>query len=348
MKIRNQINAFNEAGLCCNEIVLPRESSKWNSIKSYLPFSNVYPRWTYKEEYDNADFLYMRRPYVMTSAMRRVLRKARKRNPKIKIIIEIPTYPYDQEYQYDKLVFMILAKDRYNRRRMNGIVDYYAVLEDTNTVFGLPAIKIVNGINVDEIHKRVPRETNPEEIHLCAVASFRQWHGYDRVIEGMKDYYHNGGERNIICHFVGDGDETEVYRKMMNQYGLDDHFVFHGYLEGKALDEVYNECTLSLGVFGMYRKGLNLSSDLKSRDAVARGIPSITGCRTDIFVKDRFPYFLEFPNDPSPVDFKEIIEFHDRIYKDGQEKVISAIRAYAGKTVDMQAAMKNVIDFYKS
>ena len=347
LKIRNQIKAFNDAGLHCEEIVLPLEESKWNSLVYRLPFSNVFPRWVYKEEFDSADFLYFRRPYVMTTAMRRVLKKARKRNPKIKIVIEIPTYPYDPEYRFDKLWGLLQAKDRYNRKRMKGIVDYYAMLDDMDTVFGLPVLRFVNGIDVESISKRVPVETNGNEIHLCAVAMFKEWHGYERIIEGMKVYYHNGGKRNLIIHFVGDGNETKLYKEQIKLCALDDHFIFHGFLEGEALDEVYNISTLALGSFGMYKIGIHESSNLKSRESVARGIPSVTGCPTDIFPSG-YPYCLEFPNDPSPVDMQKVIDFHDRIYSEGQTPVIETIREYAYKTVSIQTAMKNVIDFLRS
>ena len=135
---------------------------------------------------------------------------------------------------------------------------------------------------------------------------------------------------------------------MVKDKHLEDHFVWHGYAEGRALDEIYNRCTLSLGSFGMYKINNNLSSNLKSRESVARGIPSITGCQTDIFIKEEFPYFLEFANDPSPVQIPMIIDFHDTIYQNGQEPVIDRIREYAYQTVSMDRTMKKVIDYLKS
>ena len=71
----------------------------------------------------------------------------------------------------------------------------------------------------------------------------------------------------------------------------------------------------------------------------------VTGCKTDIFREDIFPYYLEYNNDPTPIDVQRLVSFYDHIYQDGQEKVIEEIRTYAYKTVGMDTAMKRVIDY---
>ena len=348
LKIRNQIEAFNKAGLHCEEITFSYKTGKLAQIMQRLPFTNVDAVWEYKSEFDTADFLYMRHPLMVTGAVRCVMREIKKRNPHCKIVMELPTYPYDEEYKTRKLSSILVLRDRYNRERMQGLVDYIANLEEMESIFGLPVLKISNGINVDAVPKRVPVTRDLSTIHLCAVAVFSFWHGYERLIEGMKDYYSHGGFRNIVCHFAGNGPELDAYRKLINEYNLKDHFVYHGYVEGKALDEVYNTSTLTVGSLGCYKKECWLSSELKSRDAVARGIPSVIGCRTDIFTPDRFPYYLEFPNDSSMLDMNKIIRFHDEIYRQGQERVIEEIRAYAEQTVTMDIAMKEVIRYFQS
>lgn len=343
LKVRNQIKVFNQEGLNCKELILPISDSKLLPILYRLPFFNVYPIWKYKSEFDDADYLYMRRPFVMNLHMRKVLKKIRDRNPDIKIIVEIPTYPYDNEYLTYKLKNMLILKDRYNRVRMKGLVDHYAILTDQKEIFGLPTIKIFNGIDVESIPKRIPKKTEGNTIHMCAVAMFKEWHGYERLIEGLHKYYSDGGEVNIICHFVGQGSELKLYKELVNKYLLQNHVVFHGFLEGKELDEIYNISKIALGVFGMYKKNLNYSCDLKSREAVARGIPMVTGVPTDIFQKERFQYYLEFPNDDNILDIEKIIDFCGKVYTEGEDIIIERIRNYAKYTVAMRACMANVI-----
>lgn len=347
LKVRNQIAAFNKAGLNFGEYVLSISKSKLLPILYRMPFTNSYPIWECADEFKKVDYIYMRRPFVMNGAMRKVLRKVKKYNPKIKIVVEIPTYPYDAEYETYKAKELLIAKDKYNRMRMKGLVDRYAILNDEKEVFGIPTIKIRNGIDVDNIHKRNPTHNNNNCLHVCAIAAFKEWHGYERIIEGLERYYKNGGDRNIVCHFAGDGSALQDYKKLVKDKGLEDHFVFYGYVEGKQLDDIYNICTISLGSFGMYKKKLNLSCNLKSREAVARGIPMVTGCPTDIFVEGKYKYYLEFANDSSAVDIQKIIDFNDEIYRNGEEPVIEDIRRYAFENVSMDAAMKNVIDYFK-
>ena len=73
LKVRNQIDALNQAGLNCGEVVLPVSDSRFLSIQYRLPFANAYPVWERRPEFYQADYLYMRRPFVMNVHMRRVL-----------------------------------------------------------------------------------------------------------------------------------------------------------------------------------------------------------------------------------------------------------------------------------
>ncbi len=99
----------------------------------------------------------------------------------------------------------------------------------------------------------------------------------------------------------------------------------------------------------MYKIGLNLSCALKTREAVARGIPMITGCLTDIFTEQDYKYYLEFPNDDSELDIQKIVDFYDKIYtEENGEDVVKNIRKYAFETIDMAKCMQNVIRFFKS
>ena len=348
LKIRNQIKAFNRAGLNFKEIVLPISESKALPLLYRMPFTNVYPIWNYWNEFNGIDYIYMRRPFVMSGPMRKTFKRIKEKNPNVKIVVEIPTYPYDSEYDTYKAKGLLIAKDKYNRTRMKGLIDRYAVLSGEKEIFGIPTVGIVNGIDVDEVHKRSPKNNKDGTLHICAIAGFKEWHGYERFIEGLKRYYKNGGSRNIVCDFDGEGSALESYKKMVKDNDLDGHFIFYGYVEGKQLDDIYNCCTVSLGSFGMYKINLNLSCNLKSREAVAREIPMITGCPTDIFVEGKFKYYLEFPNDPSVIDIQKIIDFNDGIYKKDERTVINEIRQYAYENVSIDAAMKNVIDFFKS
>lgn len=350
IKIEGQIKAFNEEGLNCKEVVYyyKKDKSFWEALATRLPFVNIQPKLFLRDELRDADYIYMRRPLSNTIFLRRMFKKLKIINPNIKIIMELPTYPYDDELLQIKLGLLFLLKDKYNRKRLKGLVDRFAILTDEKEIWGIPTIKFMNGIDVNSIPKRMPIPVNENEIHICAVSTFQPWHGYERFIEGLHNYYQQGGRRKIICHFVGDGPEKNYYLRMINDYLLEDYFIFEGFLSGEKLNKIYNLCSLTLGSFGFYKIGLELSANLKSRDAIARGIPMITGCQTDVFDKSRFYYYLEFPNNSEIVDINKILEFYDDIYAHGEEIVINEIRNYALETVDMRSCMKPIVDYIVS
>ena len=78
LKVRNQIECFNNAGLNCKEHVLPIKKDKLLSIKYRLPFFNVYPVWKKRKDYLGVDYIYMRRPFVMNIHMRRIFKYIKK------------------------------------------------------------------------------------------------------------------------------------------------------------------------------------------------------------------------------------------------------------------------------
>ena len=50
-------------------------------------------------------------------------------------------------------------------------------------------------------------------IVLLAVATLAKWHGYERVIKGLYNYYADGGERNIIFNIVGNGEQNPILQR---------------------------------------------------------------------------------------------------------------------------------------
>ena len=94
-KVRAQCKALNQY-LDCELVILPpvhfAESVAEKLIRR-LPFTAAWRKWRYNGEFNDADFLYIRQVYHDASFVR-WLRDLRRQNPKIKIIYEVPTYPY--------------------------------------------------------------------------------------------------------------------------------------------------------------------------------------------------------------------------------------------------------------
>jgi glycosyltransferase involved in cell wall biosynthesis len=167
------------------------------------------------------------------------------------------------------------------------------------------------------------------------------------MIKGLNNYYNGRFEKKVYIHFVGYIDESNRYKKMVEQYHLSEYIIFHGALFGEALTDIFNESDIAISSLGFHRSGIYLSSALKSREYLARGIPIVSSTRIDILPSE-FKYCLYIPEDESPIDIKKIIEFYQNILTLQKKSVIiSEIRQFAEKNCDISKTMLPVIKYLR-
>lgn len=293
------------------------------------------------------DALYIRRPGFTRKGFLRYLRDAKRRNCDLRILYEVPTYPYDKEYT-TLPHRMVLAIDRANRKKLSRYVDKIVDLSGHDEIFGIPTIQMINGIDMDSVCPRQPSEWGQEVNVMCA-ASFEAWHGIDRLIEGMRLYVADGGDaRRIKVHLLGDGPERRRLQAAASEYGLAGSIRFYGMCGEDEVDEVYDRCDFAIASLGLHRIGLDVASTLKTREYLAKGMPFVYSGEVDVFNEDPVDFCLQVPADESPLDMAGLIAFRDSLY--GQEAeacVIGRIRAYAEAHVSVDMAMKNVVDYLK-
>ncbi|MCD8326428.1 MAG: glycosyltransferase, partial [Lachnospiraceae bacterium] len=93
------------------------------------------------------------------------------------------------------------------------------------------------------------------EIVMICVSSCLNWHGYDRVIEGLRIYYETFHDIVVKLNLVGDGPELKHYKELASEYKLEPYVVFYGNLYGLKLDEVYLNSHVALDAMGRHRVG---------------------------------------------------------------------------------------------
>lgn len=264
----------------------------------------------------------------------------------IKAVTEIPTYPYDQEFVgFPFMTRMNLKVDQLFRhslyKQMNAVVTF----SDSDTIFGQRTIRISNGVDMDSIplHNFQPSEDG--SIHLIGVAEVHYWHGFDRLIAGLGEYYRNSpNPRDIYFHIVGGVWKSEMYdsihapgfSELMDKYGIRDRVIFHDQLFGEDLNKVFNQCCFAIGSLARHRSGITYIKTLKNREYATRGIPFIYS-EIDSDFEDK-PYIIKALPDESPIDIQQIVDFNESHTFDPQE-----IR----KTVEhlsWKIQMKQVID----
>lgn len=235
----------------------------------------------------------------------------------IKAVTEIPTYPYDQEFVgFPFMTRMNLKIDQLFRRSLYRQMNAVVTFSDATKIFGQRTIRISNGVDMDSIplHNFQPSEDG--SMHFIGVAEVHYWHGFDRMIAGLGEYYKNTpNSRNIYFHIVGGVWKSEMYdsihapgfSELMEKYGIRDRVIFHDQLFGEELNKVFNLCCFAIGSLARHRSGITYIKTLKNREYATRGIPFIYS-EIDSDFEDK-PYIVKAIPDESPIDIQEILDF---------------------------------------
>ena len=234
----------------------------------------------------------------------------------IKAVMEVPTYPYDGEFASLPLKYrMEHIIDKLYRNQLASYMNAIVTFSDEQQIFGQRTIRISNGVDFDTLPLHQPpllqERAGGEALHLIGVAEVHPWHGFDRVLTGLGEYYQKGGTEQVVFHIVGGVSERmmQEFRAIMEQYHIADKVIFHGKLFGEALDEVFSRCQFAIGSLARHRSGISSIKTLKNREYAARGIPFIYSEEDSDF--DQQPYVLKAPADESPIDIAGIIRFLD-------------------------------------
>ena len=235
----------------------------------------------------------------------------------MKSVIEIPTYPYDMEYVgFPFLTRLNLKIDKIFRKGLAINTDAIVTFSNDKEIFGQKTINISNGIELESIPLKQNRNDTTKEMHFIGVAEVHYWHGFDRFIHGMGEYYKNGGEKRIYFHIVGgvapcemhDSEHAPGFQELMVKYGIEDKVILYGQMYGKELDDIFEQCDFAIGSLARHRSGVYNIKTLKNREYAARGIPFIYSETDDDF--DTKPYIIKAPADERAIDVEKVINFN--------------------------------------
>lgn len=288
---------------------------------------------------NNIPIVYVRSDHNTTPFLIRLFRKLKRKG--VKIALEIPTYPYDQEYKGLSFAYQrVLLMDKCLRKRMAQYVEKIVTFSNDPIIFGRPTIRIANGIDFSAIHLKKPVQTDENEIHLIAVATIHPWHGFDRAIRGLASYYEaTYHEKEVFLHIVGQGvpEVMDNYHQLTTKNNLDKYVIFHGPLFGEALDEVFNYCQLGIGSLARHRSGITHLRSLKNREYAARGIAFVYSEIDDDF--EKMPYIMKVPADESPLNINALITFIKSVPLSSRD-----IRGSIEQTLSWKIQMQHVIE----
>lgn len=276
---------------------------EFNSIASYVRKENI-------------NFVYVRYVHNANPFNIRLMKKLKKMG--VGVVMEIPTYPYDQEYKGLPFLYQrILFFDKLYRKKLASYVDKIVTFSDFSTIWGRPTIRISNGIDFNEIPLKKHINDTSHSLQLIAVATMHPWHGFDRAIAGMHAYYsvHNDvDDYKVYLHIVGNGvpELVDSYKKEVIKYKLEKYVFFDGAIYGKELDDAFEHADIGIGSLARHRSGINNIKTLKNREYAARGIPFVYSETDEDF--EHQSYILKIKPDDSPLNIERVIDFYQSMH----------------------------------
>lgn len=256
------------------------------------------------------DFVYLRSNHNANPFTIQMVKRMKEAG--MKVVMEIPTYPYDQEY-FNRSMRRQLIQDKLFRNQFARKIDAIVTFAEEDFIFSQKTIKISNGIDFNSVRLKKESQHPTNEFHLIGVAEIHRWHGFDRVIQGLAEYYEKPQNIKVFFHIVGyffSPVEREEITHMINDNHLEPYIILHGKKHGEELDAIFDKCDFGIGSLGRHRVGIDDIKTLKNREYAARGIPFVYSETDTDF--DKQPYVLKMPADESAICIENIIKFYEK------------------------------------
>lgn len=295
---------------------------------------------------DDFDIFYIRYPlsdFYFISLIQRIKQKNKK------IIVEIPTYPYDKEGNETIKGRIINIFDIIFRRKLRKYVDRIVTFTGEDEIFGIKTINTINGFDFNKVTPSMKPCNTYESINLIAVSAMYRVHGYDRLIKGIINYKKKGGKRNIVLHLVGEGDFIEYYKQLVYNGNISENVVFHGKVFGKSLYNLYNNIAVGINSLAIHRQNLKKESTLKTKEYAAMGLPIMSSSFVDAFSSKGNNDFVHMvPADESDIEIDKLISFIDNLYTKYETSILrSIIREESYKICDITVTINPILDYIK-
>ncbi len=299
------VNPENEEKLWMTDdkVLVNLGSGIWAKIRKRIDYSYI-RNYIIKQQ---IELVYMRSEHNASPFLIRFVKQLSSLG--VKTVMEIPTYPYDQEYITIKNKSFLFIDKIFRKRLAN---DLHAIVTFSNKtkIFGQRTIQISNGIDFSSLRLN-ENHSCKGELHLIGVAEIHYWHGFDRVIAGMANYYNESSSDckvffHIVGEFSGERERNEIL-PLIKKYHLENYVILYGSLFGDNLDKLFNKSDIGIGSLGRHRSNITYIKTLKNREYAARGVPFIYSEIDDDF--EEMPYIMKVPADESPVDINKIIDF---------------------------------------
>lgn len=233
------------------------------------------------------------------------------------VIIEAHSYPvFPKGFSLNPIKIL----DDIYSKSAKKYCDLIAAMTNFKIMWEIPTYEIENTLDPKTFKLKEYRKLDKEFV-MINVAFENITHGLDRIIKGIYSYKEKNNKMKIKLYLIGEY-RTETH-KLVKDLKLEENILFLGKKQKEEINQYMDEAHFALGSLGNHRANSFYGSALKTKEYIARGIPSVYGWEERI-LKD-FPYALKVELNEEVIDIDKIIEFYKNI---GDENLNIKIREY--------------------
>ena len=278
------------------------------------------------------------------------------KNNGITVIIEF--YSHNLELEAQKTVKRLLKNkdylkafkdevslciNKYYFRKLDTCIDLIVTTTKVGKLYNVPTINVINGIDTSSTTIR-KKQTNEYDFNIISVAMISSWHGYDRIIKGIANYYKNGGKLNILYNVIGDGEEKVKLESIVKKLGLEKHVSFPGIKIGKELEEYYSIADVALEMLAGFRRTQGQISSIKMAEYFAKGIPIIFSSEENLYSSEINKYCYRVPYDNTDISIEKIINFSIGLQKK-ENNIENSMHDIAEREFDWAVTMEELLKY---
>lgn len=202
------------------------------------------------------------------------------RNKNIKIFYEIPTYPYFiEQFRTSKKKHRAIAKltlDTVFWPFIYRYIDKLVVIKsNTKVKMYKKMVQITNGVFVDNISTKSYSIDSNEKFSMVAVGTLYPYHGYDRILQGLKKCNEKIDGKIVEFNVVGSSDTINDLKKQADTLGLK-YVKFLGVKSTEELNCLFEKIDVGLGCLALHRRNADIDTTIKIIEYYSRGIPVVT------------------------------------------------------------------------
>ncbi|MCP4482330.1 MAG: glycosyltransferase [bacterium] len=259
-----------------------------------------------------------------------------------KIILEFPDYPYGKSYITLKAKCALFVDKIYRKFLKKYVrIIFYCGNDGILEIWGIPAIKLNNGLCMNTLDMNTLDISNERlaELNFIAVAALDFWHGYDRFLLAMSEYYLKkcGSDPEIKFHIVGDGRDYHKLLELTTNLNLQDKVIFYGKKDGEDLKRVFRKAEIAVSSLALFRIEFMDATPNKTAEYCLKGLPIILAYNDARFLDADFVFKVN--NDESLINLFDIIDWYFSNHFDAIK-----IRKYALKNLGWDQQFQKVFE----